>query len=69
MKSVNVKTSLRGATANTLINLSYINVHKDNPIECTYVFPLEATTILADFKAKIGDKTINTKVIEKEKAE
>ena len=45
-----------------------MNTSKDNPIECTYLFPLEASTILANFSAKIGDRTINTKVIEKEKA-
>ena len=69
LKSVVARTSLQGATTMTVVELSYINVSKECAIECMYVFPLESTTILADFSATIGDKTVRTKVTEKGQAE
>ena len=68
MKKVDVKCEIRGATAITNVELTYQNPNDDSPLECTYVFPLEKTTLLAKFEAIIDDKIVETKVIEKEKA-
>ena len=37
-------------------------------MECEYIFPIDKTTILADFEASIDGKTIKTQVKEKERA-
>ena len=68
LKKVDVKSELRGATAITNVELTYQNPHEDSPLECTYVFPLEKTTLLSKFEAIIDDKVVETKVVEKEKA-
>lgn len=51
------------------IELTYVNPHSDNSLECTYVLPLEKTTLLAKFEAIINDRVIETKVMKKEKAQ
>ena len=67
LRSVAVKAELRGATATTDVELTYLNT-SDAPLECTYTFPLEKTTLLAKFEAIIDGKVVFTKVTEKEKA-
>ena len=65
LTKVDVKSELRGSTAITNVELTYQNPLDDNPLECTYVFPLEKTTLLAKFEAIIDDKVVETKVVEK----
>ena len=67
LKKVDIKSELRGATAMSCIELTYVNPHRDNPLECTYVFPMEKTTLLAKFEAAIDDRNIETKIMRKEK--
>ena len=43
----------------------YVNPHAENPIECTYIFPLSSTSVLATFKATIDDREILTKVVDR----
>ena len=69
LKKVNIKAELRGSIAVTNVELTYFNPDPKNPMECTYVFPLEKTTILSHFEAKIGDTFIFTKVTDKETAQ
>ena len=66
LKKVDIKSELRGPTAVSNIELTYINSYTDNPLECTYVLPLEKATVLAKFEAVINDRVIETKVIRKE---
>ena len=47
---------------------TYVNPSAENPLECTYVFPLEKTTVLANFEAIIDQTVVATKIFEKEKA-
>lgn len=68
LTKVDVKAELRGATADTNVELTYINPSTDSPLECTYTFPLEKTSVLAKFEAVIDDKVVVTKVTEKESA-
>ena len=65
LTKVDVKSELRGSTAITNVELTYKNPLEDNPLECTYVFPLDKTTLLAKFEAVIDDKVVETKVVEK----
>ena len=64
-----IKTELRGALAVTSVELSYVNPSKENPLECTYTFPLEKTSVLSEFTATFDDKVIKTKVKDKEQAQ
>ena len=41
----------------------------DKPIEVTYQFPKEKASVVSKMQVTVGDKTINTKVMEKEKAQ
>ena len=58
LQNVDVKTELRGATANTIVEMTYINANCDIPLECTYTFPIEKNTVLANFEATIDDRVI-----------
>ena len=51
LKKVSVKAELRGPTAVTSVELTYVNPMEDNPLECTYVLPLDKATILSKFEA------------------
>ena len=68
LKRVDIKSEIRGSFAVTNVELRYVNPHVDSPLECTYVFPVEKTTILAKFEAMIDNRVVATKVMEKEKA-
>lgn len=69
LKKVDIKAELRGSTAVTNVELTYFNPNVENPMECTYVFPLEKTTILSRFEAIIDDTVVFTKVTDKETAQ
>lgn len=66
--AVAIKAQIRGSMATTEFQLSYINPHKENPLECSYTFPSDKMTVLAKFEASIDDRVINTKVTEKQEA-
>ena len=48
--------------------LHYKNISDENPIECTFEFPLEESTIVSKLIAEIDDRVIEAKVKEKEEA-
>ena len=68
LRSVSVRTELRGATANTTVELTYYNPTENNPLECTYTFPFDKNTVLAKFEAIIDDRVVQTKIEEKMRA-
>ena len=68
LKKVVINSDLRGATSTTEVELTYVNPLVDQPLECTYTFPLDKNTVLAKFDAIIDDRVVYTKVTEKEKA-
>jgi len=47
--------------------MTYVNTN-ENPIECTYEFPLEEETLLSKLIISIEDKEIEALVLEKEEA-
>jgi len=63
-----IKSELRGALATTNVELTYVNPSKENPYECTYTFPLEKSSFLANFEAKIDDRVIETMIKDKIRA-
>ena len=56
---------ISGITGNILVQMDYYNP-LDSPLECEYEFPVSEEIILSSLKAKIGDREIETIVIEKE---
>ena len=69
LNRVDVESELRGATALTNVELTYVNPYPDSPLECTFLLPLlKTSTLLAKFEATIEGRTVVTKVMAKEKA-
>ena len=68
LKKISVHSELRGPTAATNVELTYLNSNEDCPMECEYIFPMDNSTILAKFEAFIDGKTIVTNIKEKERA-
>ncbi len=69
LKSVMIKSELRGCLSTTVYELGYINPTKEIPLECTYTFPIDAQSVMCDFEAIIGDRKMVTRIEEKNKAE
>ena len=69
MVKVDTRSELRGSTASTNVELTYVNPSQDSPLECTYVVPIEKNTLLAKFEAVINDRVVETKVMRKERAQ
>ena len=64
LKKVSINCELRGPSAATNIELTYVNMNETNPIECTYIFPVDKSMILSKFEASIDGNLIETKVKE-----
>lgn len=68
----NVKFSgiIEGGHATLNAQLSYMNhfLDEQNPIECTFQFPLDAATVVTKLVATINDKTIEAQIKEKQQA-
>jgi len=50
------------------VQLSYVNNEDTNPIECTFEFPIEKSTIVNKLVAQIGDKVVEAKIENKSSA-
>ena len=68
LSKVAVKTEIRGAIATMNAELEYTNPSKSNPLECTYILPIENNTVLAKFEASIDGRIIETKIQDEESA-
>ena len=68
LTSVQIKGKLEGGLAILDIDLTYVNQDETHPLECTYEFPIDKETVLSKLVAKLGDKEVETKIKEKEKA-
>ena len=65
---VDVKTELRGHTAYTSVEMTYVNPDPESALECTYIFPVDSNHLIAKFEVEVEGKVIVAKVIEKERA-
>ena len=59
---------LEGPLAIVDIELNYLNENTENPIECSYEFLLDPDIVMSHLIAKIGDKEVEAKIKEKERA-
>ena len=62
-----IKSEIRGCLSTTVFEFGYLNPTSENPLECSYTFPVDEYSVLCDFEAIIGDRTMVTKIEEKEK--
>ena len=44
------------------VQLSYMNNEDTNPIECTFEFPIDKSTIVTKLVAQIDDKVVEAKI-------
>ena len=68
LKSVKVLGCLEGPLAIVDIELCYVNEDTDSAIECAYEFPIDKETVMSRLSAKIGDREVEAKIKEKERA-
>lgn len=67
LKNVNIHSDIINQVAQFTLTKTYENT-STNPIEVFYTFPTPANASVFSFSAKIGDKTIQTVLKEKETA-
>ena len=67
LKDVQILATLEGSLAKVDFNMTYLNP-SENPIECTYEFPLESETLVTSLTVYIDGKVIEAIVLEKEEA-
>ena len=68
LKDVEILATLEDNLARVDFNMTYLNP-SENPIECTYEFPLEAETLVSGLTVYIDGKVIEAIVLEKEEAQ
>ena len=68
LKKVDIKCKLLGGLATLDLVFDYINPSDEFPLESTYEFPLEKTTVLSKFIFSIDGKTVEAQVKTKEEA-
>ena len=68
LQDVTIKGILEAGHATLDVQLSYSNIGDDNPIECTFEFPIEKNTVVSKLIAQIDDKVIEAKIKAKEEA-
>ena len=69
LKKVSINCELRGPTAATNVEMTYINTNEENSIECSFILPMDNSMILSKFEASIDGNHIETKIKEKEQAQ
>ena len=79
MTEINIISSICDSVATTKITQVYLNPSRANPqeekteeekpIEISFKFPKVPDQIIAGIKITVGDKTIEAKIMEKEKAQ
>lgn len=68
LKDVDIQGVLEAGHAILDVQLTYANISDENPIECTFEFPLEKTTVVSKLIAQIEDKVIEAQIKIKEEA-
>ena len=66
------KLKLEGSIQNSSASMSFVQTFKndsENPVECIYKFPSDYTFAVVGLSVTVGDKTIETEIMEKKQAE
>lgn len=51
LKAVNIQGTLDSGHAHLCMQMTYVNSGTDNPIECTFEYPIEASTVVSKLVA------------------
>ena len=71
LKNVDIKGRLEDGVAHISAHMFYVNEHSEDsskPLECSFEFPIEESTVVSKLIATINDKTIEAKIQGKEEA-
>ena len=68
LKDVNVKARVETGLTKTKVELTYQNTLSFRPIEVSFEYPLLKNQVVDSFSAVIGDRTVEARVRNKEKA-
>jgi hypothetical protein len=68
LKHVKINGTLECGHAILDVQLTYANLGSDSPIECTFEFPVESTTVVSKLIVTIDDKVVEAKIKAKEEA-
>lgn len=68
LQDVAIQGIIEAGHATLDVQLTYSNVSDENPIECTFEFPIEKNTVVSKLIAQIDDKIIEAKIKAKEEA-
>ena len=68
LQNVHIDGVITSGHAVVNVQLTYQNLSDENPIECTFEFPLDDQTLVSRLVAQIDDRVIEAKVKEKEEA-
>jgi len=68
LQHVKINGVLESGHAFLDIQLTYANLGAENPIECTFEFPVEPSTVVSKLIATIDDKVVEAKIKAKEEA-
>ena len=68
LKSVALFGQLEAGLASINVQLTYSNLISKNPIECTFEFPIEPSTVICRLFIQIDDRVVEAKVKSKNDA-
>jgi Ca-activated chloride channel homolog len=68
LKNVSVKARIDGGISCSEFKLDFFNTFCKEPVEVTFEFPIENHQVVKKLSAKIGERTVETKVRDIEKA-
>ena len=69
IKELTANVDIHDSVSTIRLSQVYENPDTNGPIEVTYQFPKEKESVIAKMTVTIGDKSINTKVVEKASAQ
>ena len=62
LQHVKIMGKLESGHALLDVQLTYINNEDSSPIECTFEFPIEKSTIVTKLVAQIDDRVVEAKI-------
>lgn len=66
LKDINITGTIEAGHAHVMTHLVYSNTGHDNPVECTFEFPIEANTIVTKLAARIDNILVQARIKYKE---
>ena len=67
LKAMDIQASIVGLLSRVTIRQTFVNTHQE-PLEAVYVFPLPPRAAVSRFTMKVGDRTVEGQIREREQA-